>query len=235
MPKGVRSALHALLLAAVFVGSTSLATHHPQAIGASTAWLPSGIAVAGLLVLGRRAAVVLLLAAVGQRLCIDYLPAVAAADALGVTVEGAVGAWLVRRLRPRLELGRLADLLAVFVAAALAPLSSIAVSWLARLAVEPQAAGNFASSWDSWWRMNAIGILLVVPLVLAWRGASARRQAPEAAVWALAAAALTAIVARFAGPGMPAILLLASVLVVAFLAALRLGPRGATADRKSDV
>jgi PAS domain S-box-containing protein len=193
-------------------------------------WLPSGIAVAGLWILGLRAWWVVALATVAHRLTVHYNAAVYLPEAAGSALEGVLGALVLRRCRVRGDFARLRDVGVLFVAAALAPVASIAVTWAGRsiLGTHPFA---MQSGWSGWWRMNAVGILTAVPVALTWHARPRRRvhlrAAAEAGVLALAVIGIVLGVMVFMPPGTDAILLLHLVVPVALYAATQSGVRGA--------
>jgi PAS domain S-box-containing protein len=93
----------------------------------------------------------------------------AAGIAIGNTLEAVVGAWLLGRLGFHTRLDRLRDVLALIVAAALGSTlisATIGVTSLCAGGLEPWA--RFWSLWSVWWVGDAIGNLVVAPLLLVW-------------------------------------------------------------------
>ncbi len=135
-------------------------------------------------------------------------------------------------MRP--DLGRLRDVLAVFVAAGIAPLASIGAS-----VIGFSVTGAFPGPgpdywlWGGWWRMNALGTILVLPLTMTWlTGPGPKvtvRNLIEAAAIGTAVTLLIWRVMTVLSPDPTAIMLLFAVLPVALYAAIRFGQRGATA------
>ncbi len=220
-----------LLFYLAFIAATQVREYSYEVLDQAVMWLPTGVAVAGLWLLGARAAWVVALGAVTQRTLIGYDLSVAASAGAGSAAEALVGLLLLRRLgyRPRLE--RLRDVLAVCVAAVVAPAASVLCSWLARgfLWSNPDIA--FYSGWGGWWRMNALGLLAVVPVSLAWlapsRAPGLRAEALPVAIVALAQALLVAIVIVLGPQGVAGIMLVNLTLLAALYAAVRHGPRAA--------
>jgi PAS domain S-box-containing protein len=225
-PRGLRY----LALLGAFAGATAVRWLDGPAVTHALVWLPSGVAIAGLWLLGLRAAWVVAAVVVTERLANDYTLPVAAMAGIGTTAEAVLGVIVLRWLGCHSAFARLRDVLALFLAAAVAPLASVACSFVARL-----LAGHVPerSGYDGWWRMNALGVLIVVPLVLTWaanpRPRWSLRDALEgAAIGAAIALGLWTIMVQLpAGP--TAIVLLYGCLPVALFAALRFGQRGATA------
>jgi integral membrane sensor domain MASE1/serine phosphatase RsbU (regulator of sigma subunit) len=143
-------------------------------------WPPSGIALAAVLLFGRRAVPGVLLGAFLFNASTPVPLWVSAAIGVGNTLEAVTGAWLLRRAGFRRAIDRVRDVLALV---GLGALASTAVSasvgvgslWLAGIltGVEVRAA------WAVWWLGDAAGMLTVAPLLLlasAWH-----RQQPEPA------------------------------------------------------
>lgn len=225
------AAVRHLLFLCAFLAATQVREYGYEVLDQAVMWLPTGVALAGLWLLGARAWWVVTLGAVIQRSLIGYDPSVSLPAGLGSAAEALFGLVLLRRLafQPRLE--RLRDVLAIGVAAAVSPLASIASSWIARGVLWSHTDMAFYSGWDGWWRMNALGVLAVVPVALAWLAPPRRqrdaREALQIVIVALLQAALVAVV-FLAGPhGVTGIMLANFTLLVALYAAVRYGPRGA--------
>ncbi|MCK6445286.1 MAG: MASE1 domain-containing protein [Planctomycetes bacterium] len=194
-------------------------------------WLPSGLGIAGLWTLGWRAWWCIALAAILVRLPIGYPAVVTVTSALGSVAEAAVGVVLLRRFRVSPEFARLRDVVTLCAVAAVAPLASIAFSWVARTLSDVQREVPFYSGWDGWWRMNALGVLVAVPVVTAWHSARVRdwtRRTVFEALATLTVLLLVLGVVLFAKePTDIARAQLYSTLPVSLFAAVRFGARGA--------
>jgi signal transduction histidine kinase len=166
-------------------------------------WLPAGLYVAVLLLNDSRAWPWLVAGAFAGNLAFDLLhgthPAAALLFCLANAVQSVSGAWLVRRFvaeRPSLATLReffgfmgytavLGNLLGATIGAA--TLTAFGLS------------DSFAHSWKVWWGSNAMAILLVSPLLLAWRPSATAprrrsmspRRVAEAATMVAVLAALT--------------------------------------------
>src|SRR5439155_17427406 len=84
-------------------------------------------------------------------------------------LEAVVGAWLLRRVGFDRALQRLRDVLALIVLAALGSTvvaATIGVTSLCLGGVQPWNA--FASLWWTWWVGDAMGDLVMAPLLLVW-------------------------------------------------------------------
>lgn len=182
--------------------------------------------------LGSRGAVAVMVAILLQRSLLGYQPAVIFAAAIGTTAEASLGVWLLRQLGARGDFTRLRDTIALFTAAALAPIASILASWFTRTMLHVWPDSRFYSGWDGWWRMNALGALTMAPAVLTWLHPSRpawnlRQVGTLATLIAGSLGMLWAIMTLL--PAEP-ITLMALYLVLPwpFVAALRLGMVGAT-------
>lgn len=152
-------------------------------------WLSSGIALAGVLLIGNRiwpgiwlgsAAVNLWVAASATAGKISWPAAAAiAVVATGSTVEALMAARLIRRYAGAGDPLRSADGIVKFVAlGALAP--SLVGSTIGATALAASGLSGWAgyeTTWWTWWLGDSTGILVVTPLALAWR--TTRRDEPE--------------------------------------------------------
>ncbi len=158
----------AVLFAAYVVAgklALRLAFVHPSA---TAVWPPTGIALAGLLLLGRRWWPVVLAGSFLVNITTAGGPLVSLAIAAGNTLEAVVGAWLLERFaRGREAFDRPADVLRF---AALAALLSPAVA--ASVGTASLTLGGAASRadagaiWVTWWLGDAGGDFVVAPLIL---------------------------------------------------------------------
>ena len=215
----------AILALAYFV-SERLGLRLAQRAQVYPLWPPAGVAVAGLLLFGRRAWPGVAIGGfwVGLRNGV-------VAD-LGTVVAQTVGAVMaataLRWLRFDRSLARVADVLALAAVAAVAAFVSatIATAVLVGAGVIPQAA--WARFGTTWWVGDVMGIVLVTPVLLTAAGgdgqtAHRRRRAVETAVLLAATALATRLLF---GGGLPLVFL---VFPIALWSALRLGPPGAAA------
>src|SRR5882724_5986081 len=151
--------------------SLRLASVHPSV---SPVWPPTGIAVATLVALGLRFWPAIFAGAFLVNITTAGSVATSLGIAVGNTVEGVLGAYLVERYAH----GRLAFMRApdVFRFAALAGLLAPAVS--ATIGVTSLSLGGYAawpaygSVWLTWWLGDVAGALLVAPLILVWSRAA---------------------------------------------------------------
>jgi PAS domain S-box-containing protein len=131
-------------------------------------WLPSGIALAAILLYGYGALAGVWAGAFLANLTSNEPAGTASVIAMGNSLEAAMGAWLLWRLvdfdralvrlRDMLGLVGLASLISTTVAA------TIGVTSLCLGGVHPWQ--KFGELWSVWWLGDAVGVLVVAPLVL---------------------------------------------------------------------
>ncbi len=222
---------NALLFLAAILGAALVREGANPSITMAIIWLPTGVAVAGLWVLGIEAWWVVALGTIAQRVLIGYPVEVIVPAALGSTAEAIVGVLVLRRFGVRPTFARLRDVVGLVAAAALAPMASILFSWIARSVPGPVQRMPFYSGWDGWWRMNALGLLLIVPLAGTWmdlgRASFRAKAAFEALLISGVLGALVWVVMTAVDPGPLGMVLLYLTLPVTMYAAVRFGPRGA--------
>ena len=164
-----------LALAYVAFGRLGLALDAVSGF-ATLVWAPTGIALAALLLGGTRLWPGVALGALIVNLWAGAPLAVACGIAVGNTLEAVLGTLALRRIRGfRASLDRIQDAIGFIVlAACLSPLASATIGVTSLLlggVIEREA---FGVTWGAWWVGDAIGALVVAPLMLSW--ASARRR-----------------------------------------------------------
>ena len=222
-------ALRATLFLAIYLATIRM-LHGHALFRQAVLWLPTGVAVSGLWLLGTGYWPVIALGSLIHRLLVgytfpSYLPAT-----LGNSLEAVVAVVLLRRMGFRQDMRRLQDGLALLATAALAPVVSATIGRTSYF-VTPDEFSFFAG-WAGWWRMNALGLLVVVPLVLSW--ATSPRLRPRSRV-AWEALALTTVVlvgtwlliSLGSATSDSSVVLSCLALPVTMYAAVRFGVRGA--------
>jgi PAS domain S-box-containing protein len=187
---GVRYALRFVCVCGAYI-VTARAGLAMEAIGgvATTVWPPSGIALGALLLGGNALWPAVCVGAFVANLSTGVPAATAVGIALGNTLEALLAAFLVRRFGGMREaaFGSLRQTLALVVLAALASTAVAATvgvtsAWLGSMI----RADAFGTVWWNWWIGDALGILLVVPVMFGlttFRRASLRPEKPiEAAL-----------------------------------------------------
>ena len=184
-------------LAIVFVAYTATARIGLSfdALGgiATTVWPPTGIALAALVLGGVRLWPVITAAAFVVNAATGIPIWAAAIVAVGNTLEAVIGATLLKRFGFDTRLARLRDVLILVGAAALGSTVASASFGLAATALAHlHPAESLPAFWAVWWVGDAMGDLLVAPLILTW--AAPVRLSRRPIRWieaALLAAALT--------------------------------------------
>lgn len=167
----LRDAGWLLLLAAAYGSAAHLSLGIALVHGQVTPiWPPTGIALFGLLVLGRRAAAAIAIASLAVNLPIGPSPLAAAGIALGDTLAPLLAAELLKLAGFHLELDRLKDAVLIICLGALAGMlvSATVGSEVLVLAgaIRPDA---YWQTWAVWWTGDAMGVLLVAPFLLSLR------------------------------------------------------------------
>ena len=167
----LRTALLNAALATIYFTAAklglALAVVHASA---SAVWPPTGIALAAFLLFGNRIWLGIAVGAFLANVTTAGTPLTSLGIAAGNTLEGFVGAWLVRRYAGgRDTLRRSVD---IFRFALLAAGVSTIVS--ATIGVTTLSLGGFArwedfgKIWTTWWLGDAMGALVVGPALLLW-------------------------------------------------------------------
>jgi PAS domain S-box-containing protein len=133
-------------------------------------WPPTGIAIASLLIFGRRVWPGVFLGALAANLT-THLPIGAALGiATGNTLEAVVAYALLNRSKYwRNSFESVSEVLTFVVyAAVLAPLVSATIGSLSVCLGDPNRWPDFWSLWLTWWMGDGFGALIVSPLLLSW-------------------------------------------------------------------
>jgi PAS domain S-box-containing protein len=195
----LRYAMWFLIVSGAYVGAAKVGLDLNVAHGVITpVWAPSGIALAALLILGTRYWPAVTLGALVANLTNDSSLAVAAGIAVGNTLEPVVGAALVRRFGFRPALDRVRAVIVLTVCGALVSTAVAATNGVTVLTLAGERGDSYSTAWVLWWFGDAIGVLMVAPLLLVlstWRGMRlTTRQAAEALVLLAALVAMSVVV-----------------------------------------
>ncbi len=186
-------------LAAAYVITARLGLKLDAVAGFATlVWPPTGIALAALLLGGRWLWPGVFLGALVVNAWAGASPLAAAAIAGGNTLEAVLGAFALTRLGcdPRLE--RVTDIASLIVAAALGSTLVSATVGVATLYASGVVTGaGLAVAWRAWWVGDAIGDLIVAPLLLVW-WTPPRLPAPRARIVEGAAVCVLSLACSFA-------------------------------------
>ncbi len=160
--------LAACYLAAAFVG---LRFAVPPG-NATAIWPASGIALAGVLLLGLRASPGIWLGATLANLTTAVTFPVAAAMGLGNTLEALIGAWLLQR-GGRTASASFRNARGVVIFAAVAVVASASAATVGVLALKASAHlpwPSLALNWVTWSLGDIAGMVIVTPFLVALRG-----------------------------------------------------------------
>jgi len=160
-----------LLLALVYFAAAklglSLAALHSNV---TPVWPPTGIAIASLLMFGRRVWPGVFLGALAANVLTNIPAGSAVGIAVGNTLEAVVAVWLLQRVRWRNSLDSVADVMRfVGCAAILAPMVSATFGSVSIGLGNPAEWTRFSSLWLTWWIGDGFGALIVAPFILSWR------------------------------------------------------------------
>jgi len=137
---------------------------------ASSVWAPTGIALAGFLILGYRVWPAILAAA----FLVNVTTAGSVATSLGIgvgnTLEGLLGAYLVNRFaHGRRAFGSARDTFRFVILAAMLSTTVSATIGVTTLSVAGFAIwAAYGRIWSTWWLGDAVGALVVAPVLLLW-------------------------------------------------------------------
>ncbi|MBI3047269.1 MAG: MASE1 domain-containing protein [Acidobacteria bacterium] len=136
---------------------------------ASAVWPPTGIAVAALLLLGSGVWPAIAVGAFLVNLATSGVVPSSVTIAAGNTIEGVVAARLaVRFARGRAAFEHPADIFRFALAAVVASTIAASIGTTSLVAAGLAQSGEAASVWITWWLGDAVGTILVAPLVLLW-------------------------------------------------------------------
>jgi integral membrane sensor domain MASE1 len=162
-------------------------------------WPPTGIALAALVLWGRRYWPGVALGALLANAWTGVPLAAVLGITAGNTLEALVGAYLLERARIRPSLEWIRDVLAlVFLAAVLSTAVSATIGVASLLAGGEIDSGDLASVWRTWWLGDMGGDLVVAPLLLIaitqWPFRGVPGRLPEAALLGAFLAGISALV-----------------------------------------
>ena len=158
------------LLAAVYfiAGRIGLSLAFVNA-STSAVWPPTGIAVAALLMFGARTWPAVTAGAFLVNLSTSGAVAASMAIAIGNTLEALAAAWLVSRYANGVAaFNRTSDIVRFTLSVAAAAEIAATVGVSALVATDLAAIGEVRHIWFTWWLGDAVGALIVTPLILLW-------------------------------------------------------------------
>ncbi len=163
----IRFALWLGLIAVAYYGAAKLGMSLSVSRGVITpVWAPSGIALAALLVLGVRCWPAVAIGAFAANATSGATLAVAAGISLGNSLAAVVGALLVLRIGFTPALDRVRSVLALVVGGALVSTTISATNGVTVLTLADELQDSYGAAWLLWWFGDAVGILVVAPILL---------------------------------------------------------------------
>src|SRR5437588_8646179 len=140
-------------------------------VSVSPVWPPTGLAIAALLWLGYRATPGVLIGALLANFLLTDVPLVPSiAIALGNTLEALTAVYLLRRFtESRSPFNRAFDVLKFVVfAAVISTMLAATIGNLSLCVSGHERWQDFQNLWLTWWSGDAIGALMITPLMLTW-------------------------------------------------------------------
>jgi PAS domain S-box-containing protein len=152
-------------LAAAELG-LSLASVHTNV---SPVWPPTGIAIASLLILGRRFWVGVLIGAFVANAWTNVTLLTALGIAVGNTLEGVIAVLLLEHQRDfKRSLDTVSSVLRFVVAVVLSAMVSASIGNISLWLSGAADWSNFSKLWVTWWLGDAMGAMVVTPFIIAW-------------------------------------------------------------------
>jgi signal transduction histidine kinase len=135
----------------------------------SIIWPATGLALALLVLRGRRLWPAVLLGAFAANVLNDTSVLASTGIAAGNTIEALIGATLLQRVGFQPSMRRLHDVASLFLlAACLSTIVSATVGVTSVCLTGTASWGDFSSLWSTWWIGDAIGNLVTAPFVFVW-------------------------------------------------------------------
>jgi len=156
-------------VAGLYIGTAKMGIELPVARGVVTpVWAPTGIALAALILFGPSLWPAVAIGALVANATSGASVPVAAFISVGNTLEAVVGAALLRRVTFDSRLERIRDVLTLVVLAAAGSTAIAATNGVTTLWVSDNLTGSYWSNWFLWWSGDAMGDLIVAPLLFVW-------------------------------------------------------------------
>jgi signal transduction histidine kinase/CheY-like chemotaxis protein len=136
---------------------------------ATLVWPPTGIALAGLLLFGRRLWPAIFLGAFAVNYSIGVGVPVSIGIALGNTLEALLGAYLLQEIfNIDFSFGRLSDVISLLFVSVCAPIVSASIGVATLYSFGFIGTVHIVSTWSAWEIGDVLGVLIFTPLFLTW-------------------------------------------------------------------
>ena len=195
---------------------------------ATAVWPPSGIAVAALLLGGRRLWPAVWAGSFAANLTIDWALVASVIIATGSALQAVVLSTLLERhVNIQYRFRSIEEVLKFVLVAALGAIIAPTFALLPLALLYRMPLEELIGNWSTWWQGDACGVLIFAPLILTWFDP----RPPVATPRRLAEAALFAILLVFSAHVVLSAGFARTFLIVPFVvwAAFRFGQRGVTA------
>ncbi|MCB0212628.1 MAG: CHASE domain-containing protein [Anaerolineae bacterium] len=182
-------------LAAMYVGLATISYLFPSAASnIPLVWLPTGLALAWLILFGYRLWPAVTLGAFVAALLTHAPTGFAFATAIGYTLQALGGVYLLRRFGFNVALAQAQDMLKLILFGAF--LSTIISATLGVAGLELSGTSHH-NAWLWWWLSDAVGVLFITPILLVGSQWVQRRNAVEPILFPLSS--LLLVLAFIAG------------------------------------
>jgi diguanylate cyclase (GGDEF)-like protein/PAS domain S-box-containing protein len=150
----------------------------------SVVWLPAGLALAAILLAGPRLITGVALGAFAAHYSASGMLVPALIIALGNSLSAFAGACLLeRKFAFSRTLEQPHDLLKLIgIGAFGAPIIAATIGASVMISSGPMPSSEWPPLWAAWWAADALGVLLLTPLLLAWRSPRETRASPPSAL-----------------------------------------------------
>lgn len=180
LPPVVLNLIVAIVYFAAAELGLSLASLHSNV---TPVWPPTGIAIASLLIFGRRIWPGIFVGALAANLLTSIPVGSSIGIAVGNTLEALTASWLLQRsTRWEKSFDSVGNVMRFVVyAAVLAPLVSATIGSLSLCLGDAREWSRFPWLWLTWWMGDGFGALIVAPMLLSWSlpGKVTSRDVPE--------------------------------------------------------
>jgi integral membrane sensor domain MASE1 len=166
----MRTTIEFAAVGGAYIGAAKFGLHLSVANGVITpVWPPAGIAISALVLRGPRLWPAIAVGALVSNATSGVSIGVATAISAGNTLEALAGWYLLSRVNFRPALDRARDVLALAILAGFVATAVAATNGVTTLRIAGSAAATpYGSAWALWWLGDAMGILLLAPLLLVW-------------------------------------------------------------------